>query len=794
MTLVGQSIPRPDAEAKARGTARFAIDYEEPRLLHAKLVRSPLPSGRIIRIDTTRAEAMPGVRAIVTGADAPGSVGFTTRDQTLLARDVVRCVGEPIAAVAAETVAQARAAASAIEVELEPLPAVTDVQSALAAGAPLVHEAWESYPILVPGGGPRRGNVAWEATVHHGDLDAAFAREDVVVVEDEFEAGRQHQASIEPRAAVARYENGRFTIHSSTQWLHQVRLGVAEYLGVRPADVRVIATEVGGGFGGKLEAAVEALAALLARKAGRPVKLVNTRRDEFVGGNPRESAVVRLRSAVTREGEILAREAVCLMDAGAYCSETGFIASAASQVLAGNYRVVAFRLVAQAIYTNTPPTGAFRGVSGTYCAFALERHMDHIAEAIGMDRRELRLRTVIRDGDLGPTGQKFDDVALLEGLERIEAVAPWAEVSRRRPYRGVGIACTTWVTNAGPGSVTLKLNEDGTVGVITAAVEIGSGGLVQGVTQVVAESLGLRPEDVVLMPADTDAGAYDMGAAGSRTTVAVGNAARLAAEDVRRKALQMAAGMLEASPDDLELAEGQVRVVGAPERAVPLAMIALAAVWTVGPITGQGSYNQTPAAFNPACSVGNVMPVFSQPSFHVHLCEVEVDPDTGKVTVLRYVVAQDVGRALNPAAVVEQIRGGVVQGLGYALYESLRLDDRGRYLEDRFETYRLPTALEAPPLEAILIEGRPSPGPFGAKGVAEPPIVPVAAVVGCAVADAIGRPVSRLPLTPWTVLEAMSAEPSPAAERASWSWREATIADEPVIAASAAATPEREEH
>jgi CO/xanthine dehydrogenase Mo-binding subunit len=780
--LIGKSVRRSDGEAKVTGAAVYAIDYEEPRLLHAKLLRSPVAAGRIVRLDTSRAETMPGVRAVITGKDAPALGGFRIRDTPLMALDVVRYVGEPVAAVAADTVAQARTAANAIELEIEPLPAVTDIESALAPGAPLVHERWEDYDE----GGPdclRHGNVLWEASAHHSDLDAAFARDDVVVVEDEFESHRQHQAYIEPKACVVRYENGRFVVHSATQWAYQVRKTVSDYVGVRPADVRVIITTVGGGFGGKLDPMLEPFAALLARKSGRPVKLVNTRKDEFVSCACRENGIVRIRSAVTRDGEIVGREAVCFMDAGAYGGDTPYLTSVGAQTLGGNYRVGSARLVTQAVYTNTPPTGAFRGVSGLYCIFALERHMDHIAREIGMDRRELRLRNVIRDGDYGPTGQRFDDVALLDGLERVEEVAPWSEVSQSRPNRGVGLACVTWLTNAGPGGVALKLNEDGTVSVITAAAECGTGAITQGVTQIVAESLGVEPADVVLMPSDTDAGPYDMGAAGSRTTVAVGSAARIAADEVREQVLRAASDLLEIAPGDLELAEGTVRAKGAADTAVPLGEVATAATWSTGPITGHGSYNQDPVPFNAACSVGNLLPAFAQASYHVHLCEVEVDPETGKVEVLRYVVAQDVGKAINPRAVIGQIEGGVVQGLGYALYEDLRIDESGRFLEDRLEVFRLPTALDAPPIEAILVEGHSSPGPFGAKGVAEPPIIPVAAVVANAISDAIGKPIDRLPATPFAVLAAIRGEPEAGrSPPRPWSWRETTINPEPPVA------------
>jgi CO/xanthine dehydrogenase Mo-binding subunit len=786
-SVIGKDVRRSDGKAKVTGAAVYAIDHEEPRLLHAKLLRSPIAAGRIVRLDTSRAEAMPGVRAIVTGADAPRLAGFLMRDMPLLAQDVVRYVGEPVAAVAADTVAQARAAANAIELELEPLPAVTDVESALAPDAPLVHERWAEYEGAPPDG-LRQGNVIWEASAHHGDLEAAFARDDVVVVEDEFESHRQNQAYIEPKACVVSYEAGRYVVHSATQWPYQVRKTVSDYLGVRPADVRVVVTTIGGGFGGKLDPGLEAFAALLSRKAGRPVKLVNTRKDEFVSCTCRENGIVRIRSAVTHDGEIVGREAVCFMDAGAYSGETPLLTSVGAHVLGGNYRVGSARLVTQAVYTNTPPTGAFRGVGGPYLLFALERHMDHIARELGLDRRELRVRNVLRDGDHGGTGQRFDDVALVDLLERVEEIAPWAEVSQRRPNRGVGLGCLTWITNAGPGGVALQLNEDGTVAVITAAAECGTGAVTQGVTQIVAESLGIDPVDVVLMPSDTDAAPYDMGAAGSRTTVAVGSAARIAADEVREKVLRTARELLEVAPEDLELAEGTVRAKGAPQLSIPLGAVAAAATWSTGPITGHGTYNQEPVPFNAACSVGNLLPAFAQYTFHVHLCEVEVDPETGKVKVLRYVVAQDVGKAINPQAVIGQIEGGVVQGLGYTLYEDLRLDEAGRFLEDRLENFRLPTALEAPPIEAILVEGHTSPGPFGAKGVAEPPIIPVAAVVANAISDAIGKPIDRLPATPFAVLAAIRGEGEPR-ESTSWSWRATTINPEPSFAPELALPP-----
>jgi CO/xanthine dehydrogenase Mo-binding subunit len=384
--------------------------------------------------------------------------------------------------------------------------------------------------------------------------------------------------------------------------------------------------------------------------------------------------------------------------------------------------------------------------------------MDHIAAELGVDRRELRLRNLVRSGDTYPNGQELPDAAFEEAFERLEQVAPWAEASDERPYHGVGLAAVAWLTNPQPGSATLKLNEDGTVGVITGATEIGTGAVAAGVVQVVAEELGVQPEDVVVLPPDTDAATFDAGAQGSRTLFHAGNAVRIAAEEVRAKVFETASRMMEAAAADLELAEGAVRVVGAPDRATLLADVAQEALWSTGPIVGSGTYVSPPIPYDEGCMVGAMFTSFNAVTFHVHFAEVQVDPETGKVEVLRYVVVQDVGRAINPSAIEGQVHGGVAQGIGYALYEQLDTAD-GVYVQQDLEAYRLPTALDVPPIEIVLLEHPAPHGPFGAKGVAEPPVVPVAAAVGNAVSAAIGRPLNRLPITPADVLAALRNAP-----------------------------------
>lgn len=755
-TLIGAAIPRSDAESKVRGEAIYSIDYAEVGMLHAKLLRSPLPAGSIKKLDVSLARRLPGVHAVVTAADAPVERGgAVVRDQPLFAGSLVRYEGEPIAGVVADTEEIAKEALKAIVLEIEPLPFVGDVEQALQPEAPLVHPEWMDYECSL--GYPRGGNVACEmiADPNPEAVARAFA-EAAVVVEGEYHAQRQYQAYIEPKSALARWEGGRCIIHTGTQFPFNIRDQVAQFLGVRASDVRVVGHHVGGGFGAKLDAALETYAALFSRLVGRPVKLVNERREDLLTCGCRENAIVRLRTALAADGTILAQEADVLMDNGAYSGEMPLMASLPMHVFGQVYRAGAARVRCRLVYTNTAPTGAFRGVSGTYLYFALERQMDECARRLGMDRRALRLKNLLRDGDMTLVGQVLDDAGILaEAFDRVEQAAPWSGLTRQRStpgkLRGVGIAAATWLTNPGPGSVMLKLNEDGTAGLITAATENGSGAVTMGVIQIAAQELGLRPEDIVVQMPDTEAAGYDAGSQGSRTTHIVGRATQNAAAEVREKIFAVASRMLEADPADLELAEGVVRVKGAPSRSLSLATVATEAKWLGGPIVGTGAYATPAPAYNPACATGLLFPVFPTPTYHVHLAQVEVDTTTGQVDVLRYVVAQEVGKAINPTGVRGQVQGGVVQGLGYVLYEGLEIAD-ARYRQRTLETYRLPLAVDVPEVEVLLLEHGDPAGPHGARGVAEPPIVPVAAAIGNAVSDALGKPVSRIPIRPDDVL------------------------------------------
>ena len=759
MSAIGASVARSDGPAKVRGEVIYAYDYEEAGTLHGALLRSPVAAGRIVRLDVSKAATMPGVRAVISAADVPNVLaGWSMRDTPLFARDVVRYVGEPVAAVAADTLDEARAAADAIALEIEETLAAWDIEAAIAPDAPLVHPDWQSYEPASGADFPRRGNIAAECASDLDDVEPEFARAHLVVEDESLVTQRQYQAYLEPKSAVGIYRGGRYIVHTGHQFPFNIRDRMAQFFELRPSDIRVIGHPIGGGFGGKLDYSLEPFAAELSRvTGGRPVKIVNSRVEDLATANTREGTVVKMRSALDADGNILARDVVAYMDNGAYTGEMAYLAPFPFHCGAINYRVGKIRAVGRLVYTNTPPTGAMRGVSGVPMYAALESHMDHIARELGVDRREYRLRHIFQDGDSMANGQVLDDASIFqEAFDAVEKMAPWAKVSKKTaPYRGVGLAAAMWLVNPLPGAATVKIEEDGTVSVITAATDNGTGSLATGIPQIVAEVLGVAPKDVRVSEPDTDISGFDAGSQGGRTTQVVGNASLMAAKEVRQKLVETAAQLLQAEPHQIELAEGSARVVGKPDTRMTLAEVATAATYGTGPIQGTGRALIPPVAYNPSCASGLLFPAFSTPTYHVHFAEVEVDPVTGNVKVVRYVVAQEVGRAINPQSVEGQIQGAVTQGIGYTLYESLRFGENGKAIENTLQAYRLPLAVDIPRVEFVMMEHENKDGPFGAKGAGEAAILLPPAVIANAVCDAIGKPISKIPITPEDVLAAL---------------------------------------
>jgi CO/xanthine dehydrogenase Mo-binding subunit len=765
MSHIGSADIRSDAWSKVNGETVYTYDYSEAGMLHGVLLRSPHAAGKLLHCDLAKARAMPGVRAVIAAPDVPQTLaGWSMRDTPLFARDRVRYIGEPIAAVAADSLAEAFAAAEAIAYEIAPETPVLDLEAACRADAPLVHPDWKDY---VPAAGsdfPRHGNIAAECSADPGGIDAIFASAPHVI-EDEFTSQRQYQAYLEPKSAVASYRGGRYTIHTGHQFPFNVRDRVAQFLDVPATNIRVIGHAIGGGFGGKLDYSVEPHAAALSKAAGgRAVKIANSRVTDLITANCRESTLVRMRSAVDAEGNILARDVEAYMDNGAYTGEMSYMASFPFHCGAINYRVGKFRANGKLVYTNTPPTGAMRGVSGPAMYAALESHMDHIAGELGLDRREYRLKHLFGNGDALPNGQVLDNAALLKrGFDEIEKIVPWQVKSQgkaksKTALKGRGIAAAIWLVNPLPGSVTLKLEEDGTVSVITAATDNGSGALAAGIPQIVAETLGIRPDQVRVPDPDTDTAAYDGGSQGGRTTQTVGLAAIQGAKEVRAKALKTAAGLLQVGADALDIVDGGIRVAGEKESRMTLSEVALAATFGGEPIQGTGGAALPAVPFNPGCANGLLFPFFTSPTYHVHYAEVEVNPVSGNVDVTRYVVAQDVGRVINSACVRGQIQGAVAQSIGYTLYESMRFAETGNIIESNLQFYRLPLAVDIPKVEYTVMETASDEGPFGAKGSGEAPVLLPPAVIACAVADAIGKPINKIPITPEDVLAALDGE------------------------------------
>jgi CO/xanthine dehydrogenase Mo-binding subunit len=749
--VAGRALPRIDAPGKVTGSAVYAADFALPGMLYGKVFRSTEPHARLARLDVSRAAALPGVRAVIAGTDAPDvRYGAAVKDEPVFASDVVRYVGQPVAAVAAVTLEVAEAAVAAIEAVYEPRPPVLDLAAALAPGAPLVHEGWRGYtaiPIL-----KRDGNVCNRARIVTGDVERGWEEADHVF-EHRFTTSMVHQGYTEPRAAVAAWDRSdQVTVWSNTQLPFDVQATLADILAIAPSKVRIIVPGVGGGFGGKLRIGVEHFAALLARKSGRPVKVMTTSEEELTAAYPRQGAVIELKTGVTRDGRLTARRGRIYFDTGAFAGSGPGVASVATLVLAGPYRTPNLDLEGYAVYTNKTNCGSYRAPSGPQSNFAVESQMDIIADALGIDPLELRLRNIVHDGDEGPTGQVLSAVGLEECLRRAADAIGWGD-RRPEPGRGKGLAIGWWTTTGGSSGVYVKINPDGSVTMNTGAVEIGTAALT-GAAQVLADALGVDLGDVAVISGDTFATPFDFGAQGSRTAFAVGNACRAAAAELERKLLELAAAHLKAPAETLALREKHV--VG-PSGRVSLAELARQSQAAGGGLIAHGTFIAPGTAYDSKRVEGHVYPAFHSPSFHAHAVDLSVDTETGEVSIHKYVVAQDVGFALNPTYIEGQIEGGVAQGLGQTLSEEIVYRD-GRVLNANLTDYKMPTTLDVPRVESILVEHPGPVGPFGAKGVGEPPNIEPPAAVANAIAAAVGARITTLPITAERIVRGLSRD------------------------------------
>lgn len=756
MKAVGRRVERVDARRKASGQALYVDDLAFPRMLWAKVLRSPYPSARIRAVDVARARALRGVRAVLTAADLPDArTGPFVKDEPVLARGRVRYIGEPVAVVAADDPDTALEALGRVEVEYAELPAVFDVEAALAADAPLVHAHDELGGYVKVWPAVFGGNVCSTTVFQAGDAEQAL-READVVLEETFRTGMQLQAALEPSGAIAVPDaGGRVTVYASTQAPHLNQSRLAEVLRLPMARIRVVAACVGGGFGGKVELTAQGLVVPLALATGRPVKLVLTREEEMMAGRPRHPTVTRMRIGARRDGTLLAQSARVLFDTGAYADDGPGIAAFGAMMARGPYRIPHWHVEAHCVYTHKVKTGAFRGFGNPQVSFARESLLDMLAEALAMDALELRLRNGVERGDHSPGGQVMRSAGFKPCLRAAARAVGWDAPTGSR--RGRGLAALTHISGLLSSAAAVKMNEDGTFTLAVGCPDIGQGSDTV-LTQIAAEELGVDPSAVSIVTGDSETTPYNWAVAASRTTFTTGNAVRGAGADLRQKILDLAGELLEASPADLEIADAGVQVKGVPGRRLPYRDLGAVSLWArKGPLTGSCSV-MTEDPYDPKRTAIRGFPFgpLTAYIFGAQAVEVEVDTETGQVRVLRGAAAHDVGRAINPTLVEGQIQGGFVQGVGYALTEGLVLDG-GRVTNPTLVDYRLPSSLDAPPVEPIIIEDEDPAGPFGAKGVGETGLVATAAAIANAVYRAAGVRITELPITPERVLRALHA-------------------------------------
>ena len=734
--VLERNYPRVDAYEKVTGRATYASDVYLPGMLACKLLPSTRSHARIVRLDTSKAASHPGVRCVVTGTDFPdfrfGSGAL--RDRYVMPREVVNFVGEPIAAVAADDEATAQEAIELIEVEYEDLPAVVNPLSAIGSGAATVHPELENYE----GYGFTLGhNVSTLLDADRGDVDQAFRDADVVV-EDVYRSQGINQGFLEPMACVADVEpNGRLVIYASTQGPYQIRAALASVLEIPVSRIRVVAMELGGGFGAKLRLAFEAFPALLAMKTGRPVKLVNTREEVFTMNGPRLPVTNYIRSGVMQDGTIVAREAYTIFDVGAYLG-AGPNSGIGHGI--GAYRVPNFRLRSYGVYTNKIYVGSYRASGVADMTFAVESHMDRIAHELGIDPYDLRVKNALREGDVSVSGAVVPTNGLMDTLEAIREKIDWPR--DLEDGHGVGLALCEWRSGSGPSTASISVNDDGTVSLLTGSVDIS--GSDTSLAAIAAEALGIPMENVVVSKRDTDQAPYTGQSGGSRIVYSQGTAVQRAAENTVEKLTALAAERLGLPEDALGCEDGRIYVMDNEPQGLTFAQLAAASITSRGgPIIGTASLSSMPYT----------------PVFAAQAAEVKVDLATGQVKVLRYIQAQDVGTAINPMAVEGQLDGGVVQGIGRALTEDQQFDpETGAVRNPSFASYLMPLAIDLPELENVLINVPAPDGPFGARAVAEPPGFGPPAAIANAVYDAVGVRIKELPLSGERVLAALNGQ------------------------------------
>ena len=754
--VIGTRPVRPDGADKVTGRAIYGADMRLTGMLHGKMLRSPHAHARIKSIDTSKAKALPGVRAVVTAHDMPKaedrmanlgemSVNVKHLSNNALAYDKVLYRGHAVAAVAAINVHIAEEALKLIEVDYEVLPAALDVLDAMKDDAPILHEDLKSMDL-----GQQTDKVS--NVVNHfqfklGEPDKGFEEADLVI-EREFDTATVHQGYIEPHNATAMWnEEGHLSVWTSTQGAFVVQRQVAEVLGISVSQVSVTPCEIGGGFGGKISVYLEPVAAILSRATGRPVKIVMSRIEEFEGTGPTPASHIKVKMGATNDGRIVAAEAALMYEAGAF---PGSPVTAGAMCIFSPYAIPNMTVDGYDVVVNKPKTAAYRAPGATNAAFASETIIDEFAEQLGMDPLEIRRLNGVKEGDRQVHGPTFPRIGYVEtvhaALEHEHYQSPLTG-----PNRGRGVASGFWFNVGFQSSVVINVNSDGTVSLVEGSTDIG--GTRASIAMQAAETLGIPYEDVKPTVAGTDGVGYTDVTGGSRTTFATGYAAYEASQDVIRQMSERAAerwnreseegdSAAQLTADDVSYSDGVFRCAKDPSKTMTFKEMADMMPRTGGPITGRATSQPR--------GVGG--------AFATHVVDVEVDPDTGKVSILRYTATQDVGTAIHPSYVEGQIQGGAVQGIGWALNEEFVYNKDGNMVNASFLDYRMPTTLDLPMIDTVLVEV-PNPGhPYGVRGVGEVPIVPPPAAIANAIYRATGKRMKNLPMSPTYILSQLEQE------------------------------------
>ena len=745
-TIIGTRPARPDGVDKVTGRARFGADLSLPGQLVGKVLRSPHAHARIRGIDASEAMKLPGVKAVVTAADfrdqpsefiPAGEMMINYRDvvRTVMAREKALFEGHPVAAVAATSASIAKQALKLIKVDYEVLPHVIDVLDAMKPGAPLLHEGMITAGVEPAPTTP--SNVAKRIEIGTGDIAKGFAEAEVIV-ERTFTTKPVHQGYIEPHACVASVsEDGQGELWVSTQGHWIVRAHCARLLGWDVSKIRVMAAEIGGGFGGKTVVYLEPLALALAKKAGRPVKMVMTREEVFRASGPTSGAHMVVKMGARKDGRIVAAEAHLTYQAGAF---PGSPVQPGAMCAFAPYDLPNVKVVGLDVVTNRPKVAAYRAPGGPISEFAVESVVDELAARLGIDAITLRLKNAARQGTRAVYGPKFGPIGLVETLEAAQAHAHWRTPLGKN--QGRGVASGFWFNIGGETSVSLSLNEDGTLSLTAGTPDIG--GLRASLCMMAGEELGVPMEAIRVQIGDTGQLGYNFLTGGSRSTFSSGLATVEAAREVKKEACKRAAQLWELPVEAVEYVDGVVRPAGpnaGKHQPMTLAQVAAMAGKTGGPIVGYARINAHGAA----------------PSFATHICDVEVDPETGKASVIRYTALQDAGRAIHPSYVEGQYQGGVAQGIGWALNEEYIYGPDGRLQNAGFLDYRVPVASDLPMIDTVIVEV-PNPNhPYGVRGIGETPICPPMAAVANAIANATGVRFTELPMSPPRVLAGIEA-------------------------------------